>query len=213
MIRPLPGLAPLYFVTDHNLNGGRSKLEVIASALQGGVRLMQYRDKELNDPAFEAEAHLALGLCRKYGATFLVNDRVAIAHRIGADGVHLGQEDMAPVEARRLLGSKSIIGLSTHNEAEVRVAQTQPIDYINIGPLFPTDTKQHAQALGLEEVLRLAGLNRLPWTTMGGIKRSHLFDLFRDGIKTVAMVTTISLADNVEQMTTAIVTEIAAAMV
>src|SRR3954464_1391514 len=104
-----PALPPLYFVTDHNLTAGRPQLEVIAAALQGGVRLVQYRDKDLPDAGFEREARAALELCRRHGAILLLNDRVAIAKAIGAHGVHLGQEDMAPETARKILGPEAVI--------------------------------------------------------------------------------------------------------
>src|SRR5690606_2694379 len=117
----------------------------------------------LGDEAFEAEAREALALCRAHGATLIINDHVAIAARIGADGVHLGQDDMSPVEARRILGPDAIIGLSTHDEAEVRAAQDLPVSNINIGPMFATNTKEHLHHLGLEEVLRLSRLTRHPW--------------------------------------------------
>jgi thiamine-phosphate pyrophosphorylase len=197
-MRPLPGVFPLYFVTDHGLNAGRPVLDVIAAALRGGAKLIQYRDKESPDAEFEAGARAALALCRKHGATLIVNDRVAIAARIGADGVHLGQDDISPAEARRLLGPDAILGLSAHDEAEVRAAQSLPLSYINIGPMFATGTKEHLHHLGLDEVLRLSALTRHPWTTMGGIKRAHLPDLFRRGVRTVSMVTEISLAEDVE---------------
>src|SRR6478752_5598745 len=103
-MKPLPGTFPLYFVTDHNLNAGRPKLDVIAAALRGGARLIQYRDKVLGAAEFEAEAREALRLCRAQGATLLLNDHVEIAARLGADGVHLGQDDMPAADARRLLG-------------------------------------------------------------------------------------------------------------
>lgn len=191
-----PALPPLYFVTDHNLTGGRPQADVIAAALEGGVRLVQYRDKDLPDSGFEREARAALELCRRYGALLLINDRVHVAMALGADGVHLGQEDMPPEEARRLLGPKAIIGLSTHNRKELLAAQDQPLDYVNIGPMFPTATKEHARypALGIDAVLELAALSRHPFTTMGGIKRAHLRSLFARGVATVAMVTEISLA-------------------
>jgi thiamine-phosphate pyrophosphorylase len=187
---------PLYFVTDHNLTGGRSQLDVMRAALEGGVRLVQYRDKNLPDSGFEREARAALELCRKYGAILLLNDRVHIALGIGADGVHLGQDDMPPAEARRLLGPKAIIGWSTHDRKEVLAAQEQPVDYINIGPMFATATKDHSRygTLGPDTVLELARLSRHPFTTMGGIKRQHLRSLFSRGVETVAMVTEISLA-------------------
>ncbi len=187
---------PLYFVTDHNLTGGRPQLDVVRAALDGGVRLVQYRDKQLPDSGFEREAVAVLKECRAYGALLLLNDRVAVAKAIGADGVHLGQEDMDPEEARLILGPEAIIGLSTHDRAEVEAAQGKPVDYINIGPMFPTATKDHARygTLGLAKVLELARLSRFPFTTMGGIKKSHLRELFQSGIQTVAMVTEISLA-------------------
>ncbi len=199
-----PGSFPLYFVTDGALNAGRTKLEVIAAALRGGARLIQFRDKSLDDAAFEAEAREALALCRAApngGATLIINDHVAIAARIGADGVHLGQDDMNPVEARRILGPGAIIGLSTHDEAEVLAANELPVSNINIGPMFATNTKDHLHDLGLEEVIRLSKLTRHPWTTMGGIKAHHFPELFAAGVKTVSMVTEISLAEDVEART------------
>jgi thiamine-phosphate diphosphorylase len=207
-----PALPPLYFVTDHNLTGGRPQADVIRAALEGGVRLVQYRDKDLPDSGFEREARAALELCRRYGALLLLNDRVHIALGIGADGVHLGQEDMPPSEARQLLGPKAIIGLSTHDRKEVLAAQDAPVDYVNIGPMFPTATKDHSRygTLGLETVLELARLSRHPFTTMGGIKRSHLRALFARGVGTVAMVTEISLAPDPAERVRELLAEIEA---
>jgi thiamine-phosphate pyrophosphorylase len=203
---------PLYFVTDHNLTGGRPQIDVVRAALEGGVRLVQYRDKDLPDAGFEREARAVLALCRAHGALLLVNDRVAVAKTIGADGVHLGQEDISPEEARRLLGPDAVIGLSTHNREEVLAAAGRPIDYINIGPMFPTATKEHLgyPALGADAVLELARLSQFPFTTMGGIKKSHLRDLFRRGVFTVAMVTEISLAADVTERVRELLREIAA---
>ncbi len=194
-----PSDAPLYFVTDHNLTAGRPQLEVIRAALEGGVRLVQYRDKQLKDPDFLREGREAVALCRQHGAILLVNDRVEAALDIGADGVHLGQDDMDPDDARAMLGPRAIIGLSTHDRKEVLAARERRLDYINIGPMFPTATKEHSRygALGADQVLELAKLSPLPFTTMGGIKKGHLRDLFRRGVKTVAMVTEISMAPDV----------------
>jgi thiamine-phosphate pyrophosphorylase len=201
---------PLYFVTDHNLTGGRPQLDVIRAALEGGVRLVQYRDKDLPDAGFAREAKAALDLCRGHGAWLLINDRIAIAKAIGADGAHLGQGDMDPHEARRILGPDAIIGLSTHNREEVLAAESAPVDYINIGPMFPTATKDHSLygALGPDLVLELSRLSRHPFTTMGGIKKSHLRDLFTRGIMTVAMVTEISQAPNPAARTRELLAEI-----
>ena len=203
---------PLYFVTDHNLTGGRPQLNVVQAALEGGVKLVQYRDKDLPDGGFEREARAALELCRRHGALLLINDRVAVAKAIGADGVHLGQGDMDPAEARRILGQDAVIGLSTHNREEVLAAEFAPVDYINIGPMFATATKDHSlyPALGADLVLELAGLSGHPFTTMGGIKRAHLQDLFSRGVTTVAMVTEISLAPDPAARVRELLAEIAA---
>ncbi|HKP96129.1 MAG TPA: thiamine phosphate synthase [Fibrobacteria bacterium] len=205
----LTGL-PLYFVTDHNLTGGRPQLDVVKAALEGGVRLVQYRDKDLPDAGFEREARAALELCRRHGALLLINDRVETAKAVGADGVHLGQEDMDPEEARRILGPEAVIGLSTHNREEVLAAERLPVDYINIGPMFPTATKDHSRygALGADRVLELSRLSRHPFTTMGGIKKSHLRDLFSRGVNTIAMVTEISLAPDPAARTRELLAEI-----
>lgn len=197
-MRPLPGTFPLYFVTDGGLTAGRPVLEVVEAALRGGIRLVQFRDKTLDEAAFAEAASAVLRACRAFGATLIVNDRVEVAARIKADGVHLGQDDMSPVEARRILGPEAVIGLSTHNEEEVLTANDLPVSNINIGPMFPTNTKEHLHALGLDEVIRLSKLTRHPWTTMGGIKAHHLPELFAAGVKTASMVTEISLAEDVE---------------
>jgi thiamine-phosphate pyrophosphorylase len=204
---------PLYFVTDHNLTAGRPQVDVVEAALRGGVRLVQYRDKDLPEAEFLKEARAVLALCRRHGATLLVNDRVEAAREIGADGVHLGQHDMSPEEARRLLGPKAIIGLSTHNREEVLAAAGRPLDYINNGPMFPTATKDHSRygALGTARVLELAKLTAFPFTTMGGIKQAHLRSLFAQGVKTVAMVTEISLAADVEGRVRELLAEIRSA--
>ncbi len=204
---------PIYFVTDHNMTGGRSQLDIVKAALEGGVRLVQYRDKDLPDSGFEREAKAALDLCRLHGALLLINDRVDIAKTIGADGVHLGQGDLDPHEARRVLGPDAIIGYSTHNRGEVLAAEPLPIDYINIGPMFPTATKDHSLygALGSDLVLELSRLSRHPFTTMGGIKKNHLRDLFSRGVNTVAMVTEIGLAPDPAARVRDLLVEIASA--
>lgn len=190
---------PLYFVTDHFQTNGKSQFEIVLAALLGGVRFIQYRDKEISDFEFVHTGKKIAQECSNFGATLLLNDRVHLVKEIGADGVHLGQEDTPALEARKILGSNSIIGLSTHNEKEVAEAQLLPIDYINIGPMFATNTKDHSQygTLGLDRVIELSRKSLLPFTSMGGIKKFHLKEIFTRGIHSIAMVTEISLAENV----------------
>ena len=190
---------PLYLVTDHFQTAGRSHFDIIEAALKGGIRFVQFRDKELSDSDFVQAAEKIVKVCNHFGATILFNDRVELAKELGSDGVHLGQDDMDCIEARKILGPTQLIGLSTHNQIEVEKAQSLPIDYINIGPLFATNTKDHSAfgTLGLNKVTELSKLSTLPVTTMGGIKKSHLKEIYQSGIKTVAMVTEITLAENI----------------
>ncbi len=203
-------LPSLYYVTDHDLTAGRSQFEILDAALRGGLRLVQWRDKKLDDDAFIETGRELCKLSKKFGAIFLVDDRVEACLQIGADGVHLGQDDMHPEKARTILGSNAIIGLSTHNVEEMEAAQSLPIDYINIGPMYPTKTKNTHRypPLGSETVVNLAKQSRIPVTTMGGIKKHHLKTLFSAGIQTVAMVSEISLAENVEQKVKELLREI-----
>lgn len=191
----------LYFVTDPRLNAGRPLLRVLEEALEGGIRLVQYRDKESDEETFRAEAREALDLCRRFGAVCLFNDRVEAAKDLGADGVHLGQDDMPIEDARRILGPAAVIGLSTHNEAEIEASRNLPVTYVNIGPIFPTATKDHSAypALGPDRVLALSQRCVHPFTTMGGIKQHHLPELFSRGVSCTAMVTEISLAPRVTE--------------
>jgi thiamine-phosphate pyrophosphorylase len=160
--------------------------------------MVQLREKEAPREEIIRLGRELLAVTQRYGALLIINDHPAVAKAVGADGAHVGREDPPVTEACALLGPDAIIGLSTHDEAEVRAAESSPVSYINIGPMFATGTKEHLHHLGTDEVLRLSRLTRHPWTTMGGIKRRHLPDLFRRGIRTVSMVTEISLAKDVE---------------
>ena len=201
---------PLYFVTDHNLTGGRPQLEVIERPWKAacawcstGTRI----SPERIHPGGRARPWRCAG---NTGPLMLINDRVAIAKDIGADGVHLGQDDMEPQEARDMLGPDAIIGLSTHNREEVLAAADKPVDYINIGPMFPTATKDHSRygALGTDRVLELSRLARFPFTTMGGINGTTWGTCSPAGVRTVAMVTEISLAPDAAARTRELLAEI-----
>lgn len=192
---------PIYFVTDHALTGGRPILEVIRHALEGGIRLIQYRHKIFSKSDFKREAIEVLRLCRDFDATLIVNDHFEIAAEIGAHGAHLGQDDGDIINIRKKVGESFILGLSTHQHDEVLSAQTLPVTYINIGPMFATQTKDHTgyPAIGMDGVFQLAKSTRHAWTTMGGIKRRHLPEFFSRGGKTAAMVTEISLAPDIRE--------------
>jgi thiamine-phosphate pyrophosphorylase len=188
--------AGLYLVTSQSLSAGRSTQDVVRAALAGGVRLIQLREKELPLRAYVTLAEELRDLTAQAGALLIINDRVDVALTVGADGVHLGQDDF-PVPAARRLAPDLIIGASTHSIEEARRAQDEGASYLNIGPVFPTGTKRwEGEFLGVEGVKRIARVTKIPFTVMGGIKKEHFPELVRAGARTLALVTAVTAADD-----------------
>jgi thiamine-phosphate pyrophosphorylase len=161
--------AGLYLVTSQPLSAGRSTPAVVEAALRGGVRLVQVREKELPLRALLALTRELRTLTRAYGALLIVNDRLDIALAAGADGVHLGQSDLPIADARRI-APDLIIGASSHSAAQAAAAGREGASYVNIGPLFPTQTKDWTgEFLGMEGLRRIAPAVDIPFTVMGGI--------------------------------------------
>ena len=186
--------AGLYLVTSQALSRGRSTLEIVDAALAGGVRLIQLREKEMPVPDLLRLAGQIHARTAQAGALLIINDRVDVALAVGADGVHLGQADFPIVPARRL-APDLIIGASTHSPAEAQAAEQAGASYINIGPLFPTQTKTwFGEFLGLEGLRKIARLVTIPWTVMGGIKPEHVPALIQAGARTIAVVTAVTAA-------------------
>lgn len=191
--------AGLYLVTSAALSRGRDTRDIVRAALAGGVRLVQLREKDLPPAELLRLAGDVRRLTAEAGALLIINDRVDVALAVGADGVHLGQEDME-VRRARDLAPDLILGVSTHSVAGARAAEQDGASYINIGPIFPTRTKAwDRDYLGLEGLRRIAASVSLPFTVMGGIKREHIPDLVRAGARTIAMVTAVTAADDPEQ--------------
>jgi thiamine-phosphate pyrophosphorylase len=191
--------AGLYLVTSHALSRGRSTLAIVDAALAGGVRLIQLREKEMPMPDFLRLAKHLRARTAQAGALLIINDRVDVALAVGADGVHLGQTDF-PIAPARRLAPDLIIGASTHSPAEAQAAERAGASYINIGPLFPTQTKTWSgEFIGLEGLGKIARLVTIPWTVMGGIKPEHLPALIQAGARTIAVVTAITAADDPAQ--------------
>jgi thiamine-phosphate pyrophosphorylase len=188
--------AGLYLVTSQSLSAGRSTQDVVRAALAGGVRLIQLREKELPLRAYVTLAEELRDLTAQAGALLIINDRVDVALTVGADGVHLGQDDF-PVPAARRLAPDLIIGASTHSIEDARRAQDEGASYLNIGPVFPTGTKRwEGEFLGVEGVKRIARVTKIPFTVMGGIKKEHFSELVRAGARTLALVTAVTAADD-----------------
>lgn len=193
--------AGLYLVTSQALSRGRSTLEIVDAALAGGVRLIQLREKEMPMQDFFQLAEQVHALTSRAGALLIINDRVDVALAVEADGVHLGQTDF-PIAPARRLAPTLIIGASTHSPAEAQAAEHAGASYINIGPLFPTQTKTWSgEFLGLEGLKQIAGLVTIPWTVMGGIKPEHVPALIQAGARTIAVVTAVTAAADPVQAT------------
>ena len=179
----------LYPLTDRRLSG-LSHAEQVSQLSEGGATLVQLREKFLSPLEFYGEAEAALRVARTCGIKIIINDRVDIALALNADGVHLGQEDMPPQAARRVLGPDAIIGFSTHNLEQARLAAEMPVDYVAIGPVFATTTKQASDTpVGLEG-LRLArhAIGSCPLVAIGGITLENSLDALAAGANAIALI-------------------------
>ena len=179
----------LYPITDKHISG-LSHAEQVALLSSYGATLIQLREKTDPPVKFFAQAAAALRVARQCGARIIINDRVDIALALKADGVHLGQEDLAPEAARRILGNDAIIGFSTHNLDQARLAAHIPIDYIAVGPIFATTTKQSAtRAVGLEGLARIREtISTLPLVAIGGITSENKDLVLQAGADVVAVI-------------------------
>lgn len=184
--------AGLYLVTSQPLSAGRPTVEIVKAALSAGVTLVQLREKDMPLGDYIRLAGEVRALTSAARALLIINDRVDVALAVGADGVHLGQEDF-PVTLARRLGPDLIIGASTHDVREAQRAQDEGASYINIGPIFATGTKRWTgEFLGLEGLRQVAAVARIPFTVMGGIKPRHIPELVRAGARTIALVTAVT---------------------
>lgn len=168
---------------------------VVESALQGGLTLVQYRDKDANDVTRLRTAERLKQLCHQYDALFIINDRVDLALAVDADGVHLGQDDVPIAFARQLLGSQRIIGRSTHNPDDLHRAIKEGADYIGVGPVYETPTKAGRAAAGLDYVRYAAEHASIPWFAIGGIDMDNVQDVLSTGAERVAVVRAIMTAE------------------
>jgi thiamine-phosphate pyrophosphorylase len=186
----------LYVVITEAFCGGRSPLNVLERVLEAGVRLVQLREKELDDRALLARALEFRARTTDAGALLIIDDRVDIALASGADGVHLGEFDL-PVNATRRLAPDLIIGASSHNADEALAAQSAGASYVNIGPIFATKTKSVATgAIGPSAIDAIAPRLSIPWSTMGGIKLHNINVVLERGARHIAVVTAVTEASD-----------------
>ena len=187
----------LYLVTDPRLSERRSLLNMVEAAVKGGAGIVQYRDKESGTRKMVETAKSLCHVCHRLGACFLVNDRVDVALAVGADGVHVGQDDMPIDIARMLLGSGKLIGITVHNAEEIRQAEKEGADYLSLAPVYATSTKSdHQTPLGPEGVKRLAAMSHIPVLAIGGINHSNAAEVVRSGVQGICVVSAILSAED-----------------
>ena len=197
-------LPRIYPLTDVQVSG-LSHAEQIRRLCAGGASLVQFREKGLPASDFYDEAQAALRVTRELGIRLIINDRVDVALALGADGVHLGQDDLAPTAARELLGENAIIGLSTHNMSQALEAQKAPIDYLAFGPIFSTTTKQDTSpVVGLADLAEVRLITKgLPLVAIGGITEANAAEVIQAGADSVAVVSSLlSSPKDISQRTT-----------
>lgn len=182
-------LPKLYPITDARLSKF-SHARQVEEFIEGGASLIQLREKHLAPRAFFADAQNALTIARRRNAKIIINDRVDLALALGADGVHLGQDDLPPEAARQILGEKAIIGFSTHTIAQALDGIKKPVDYIAIGPIFQTSTKENP-----DEIVNLSGLSEVraaigdfPLVAIGGITLENAPEVIKAGADSVAVI-------------------------
>jgi thiamine-phosphate pyrophosphorylase len=195
--------ARLYLVCDANPRG-RALPDVLRPAIAGGVQVVQLRDKQLPDEELAAVANAARALCERLGALLIVNDRPLVAREAGADGVHVGQEDMPVADVRELVGPDMLIGLSTHAPQEIDAAVasaddgTPLVDYIGVGPVHETPTKLGRPAVGAELVEYAAASARVPFFAIGGLDASNVGDVLAAGATRIVVLRAIADAEDPE---------------
>lgn len=192
-------LKGLCFITDRNICGLTAG-EMSSIVLRAGIKWIQYREKDKPRGDIYREAALLKKLTTEFKAVFIVNDHADIALAVNADGVHLGQEDLPIKEARKLLGKKKIIGISTHSIEQAIEAEAGGADYIGFGPIFPTKTKDAGEPKGVEMLRELKQKIKIPVVAIGGINAGNLRSVLDSGADAVAVASAIlrgNISDNI----------------
>ena len=191
----------LYVVTDRAWTGNKTLYEQIKEALENGVTCVQLREKNLDEASFIEEAKKISVLCRQYNTPFIVNDNVNVAIASNADGIHIGQEDMGLKDVRKIVGESMIIGISAHTVEEAKFAQENGADYIGIGAVFETSTKNDVDVIPYEKVKSICDAVDIPKVAIGGINAENILKLKGSGIDGVAVVSAIFGAKDIGKAT------------
>lgn len=191
--------ADIYAITAEEYSVGRSNLEVVRQLLAADVSVIQYREKNKSAKVMYEECRKIRDMTRAAGAIFIVNDRVDLAMMVQADGIHIGQDDLPVAEVRKMVGERMIVGLSTHTPIEAQAAeQCRLVDYIGVGPVYATTTKQDiGQIAGLDYVAYIAKNITLPFVAIGGIKADNIEVVKRQGASTFAIISDLVSASDI----------------
>ena len=189
----------LYAVADPSLCLNRDLIEVVAQAIEGGAQMVQLRDKKSGDGEFLELTKKIHKITRKKRIPLIINDRVDVARLVDAEGVHLGEEDLPVKEARKILGSKKIIGASASDIKTAKIKEKEGADYIGLGPVFETGSKEIEKPLGVEIIKEAKRSLKIPVFPIGGINLSNLDQIISTGTKRIAVISAIFMAEDVRK--------------
>ncbi|HJC49402.1 MAG TPA: thiamine phosphate synthase [Candidatus Anaerostipes avistercoris] len=191
----------LYAVTDAAWTGEKTLIQQVKEALEAGITFLQLREKHLSEKEFLREAVEIKRLTDQYQIPFVINDNIEIAQKTGADGVHVGQDDMPVEEVRKILGEDKIIGVSAHNVEEAVRAEQGGADYLGVGAVHTTATKENTSAVSMEEMKKICQTVSIPVVAIGGIKKNNMNVLSGTGVDGIAVVSAIFAAKNIKKET------------
>lgn len=191
----------LYAVTDRAWLNGRKLEDDVEKAIRGGATFIQIREKDLDNAAFLAQAKAVKAVTDRYGVPYVVDDNVEVAKAIDADGVHVGQSDMETGAVREKLGPDKIIGVSVQTVEQALLAEKRGADYLGVGAVFPTSTKQDASEVSFEMLREICDKVSIPVVAIGGINRENVTQLAGSGIDGIAVVSAVFAAEDIEKAT------------
>ena len=189
----------LYAVTDRSWLGEETLYEQVEKALKGGATFIQLREKELDEEHFLEEAITLKELCHKYHVPFVINDNVTIAKEMDADGVHVGQSDMEADDVRKILGEDKILGVSAQTVEQAVLAEKMGADYLGVGAVFPTSSKDDAESVSYEILKEICDVVSIPVVAIGGITKDNLHQLSGSGISGISVISAIYAQPDIKE--------------
>lgn len=186
----------LYVIADKKICGDRDIEQVVRQAIDGGAQMIQYRDKDSDDAEFLSIASRLKTVCKERAVPFIVNDRTEIARQVDADGVHLGQKDLSIDEAKRILGSEAIIGKSSSTIDQAKKAEEEGADYVGIGPIFETFSKEIDSPIGVDMIRQAKDSLKIPFFAIGGVNLKNVDQIIHAGGRGIAVISAVILSDD-----------------